>query len=60
MIYKWGELIALEYGKPVKDKARTDGQYPVYGTNGQIGTSKFIYRGYLRASYHRIVREYGL
>lgn len=39
MIYKWGELIALEYGKPVKDKARTDGQYPVYGTNGQIGTS---------------------
>lgn len=39
MIYKWGELIALEYGKPIKDKARTDGQYPVYGTNGQIGTS---------------------
>ncbi|MDO4326967.1 MAG: restriction endonuclease subunit S, partial [bacterium] len=39
MIYKWGELITLEYGKPVKDKARTDGQYPVYGTNGQIGTS---------------------
>ena len=39
MIYKWGERIALEYGKPVKDKARTDGQYPVYGTNGQIGTS---------------------
>ena len=39
MIYKWGDLIALEYGKPVKDKAKTDGKYPVFGTNGQIGTS---------------------
>ena len=32
-------MIALEYGKPVKDKAKTDGKYPVFGTNGQIGTS---------------------
>ena len=39
MKYKWGALISLEYGKPVKDKAKPDGQYPVYGTNGQIGTS---------------------
>lgn len=39
MRYKWGQLISLEYGKPVKDKAKHDGQYPVYGTNGQIGTS---------------------
>lgn len=39
MKYKWGELITLEYGKPVKDKARIDGKYPVFGTNGQIGTS---------------------
>ena len=39
MKYKWGELISLEYGKPVKDKAKINGQYPVYGTNGQIGTS---------------------
>lgn len=30
----WGDLISLEYGKPVKDKARTDGAVPVYGTNG--------------------------
>jgi len=37
--YKWGELISLEYGKPVKDKAKHDGKYPVFGTNGQIGTS---------------------
>ena len=35
----WGDLITLEYGKPVKDKACTDGSVPVYGTNGQIGTS---------------------
>ena len=39
MIYKWGDLISLEYGKPVKDKGKTTGKYPVFGTNGQIGTS---------------------
>lgn len=39
MIYKWGDLITLEYGKPVKDKAKNNGKYPVFGTNGQIGTS---------------------
>ena len=35
----WGDLMTLEYGKPVKDKDRWDGKNPVYGTNGQIGTS---------------------
>ena len=35
----WGDYISLEYGKPVKDKYSTDGSVPVYGTNGQIGTS---------------------
>ncbi len=39
MKYRWGELITLEYGKPVDDKARKDGKYPVYGTNGLIGTT---------------------
>lgn len=39
MILNWGDLITLEYGKPVKDKDSTDGKVPVYGTNGQIGTS---------------------
>lgn len=39
MKYNWGQLISLEYGRPVKDKAKSNGQYPVYGTNGQIGTS---------------------
>ncbi|MBR4067995.1 MAG: restriction endonuclease subunit S [Clostridia bacterium] len=36
---RWGDLISLEYGKPVKDKDSIDGNVPVYGTNGQIGTS---------------------
>lgn len=35
----WGDLITLEYGKPVSDKGLADGKVPVYGTNGQIGTS---------------------
>lgn len=39
MKYKWGDLISLEYGKPVKDKASLDGPVPVFGTNGKIGTS---------------------
>lgn len=39
MRYKWGDLLTLEYGKPVKDKAKADGKYPVFGTNGPIGTS---------------------
>ena len=42
MVYKWGDLITLEYGKPVKDKDRPDGKYPVFGTNGQIGTSNLL------------------
>ena len=36
---KWGELISLEYGKQIKDKSLKNGSVPVYGTNGQIGTS---------------------
>ncbi|MBQ9268609.1 MAG: restriction endonuclease subunit S [Oscillospiraceae bacterium] len=35
----WADYISLEYGKPVKDKESSDGPVPVYGTNGQIGTS---------------------
>ena len=26
----WGDLITLEYGKPVKDKDGWDGRFPVY------------------------------
>lgn len=36
---QWGDLITLEYGKPIKDKESANGPIPVYGTNGQIGTS---------------------
>lgn len=39
MRYKWGDLISLEYGKSIKDKTSLDGQVPVFGTNGKIGTS---------------------
>lgn len=39
MRYEWGDLITLEYGKPVSDKGNLNGKYPVFGTNGQIGTS---------------------
>ena len=39
MRYRWGDLISLEYGKPVKDKASLNGPVPVFGTNGKIGTS---------------------
>jgi len=35
----WGDLITLEYGKPVSDKDSINGPVPVFGTNGQIGTS---------------------
>lgn len=37
--YKMGDLFTLEYGKPVEDKDSIDGPIPVFGTNGQIGTS---------------------
>ncbi len=35
----WGDYLTFEYGKPVKDKDSLDGNVPVFGTNGQIGTS---------------------
>ena len=37
--YRMGDLFTLEYGKPVDDKDSLDGPVPVFGTNGQIGTS---------------------
>ncbi|MBU3968585.1 MAG: restriction endonuclease subunit S [Euryarchaeota archaeon] len=37
--YKWGDLATLEYGKGLIDYQRENGKYPVYGTNGKIGTS---------------------
>ena len=42
MSCKWGDIISLEYGKPVVDKETTNGAYPVFGTNGQIGTTNLL------------------
>jgi len=34
----WGALATLEYGRALRGYGRQDGAYPVYGTNGRIGT----------------------
>ena len=42
---KLGEVIKLEYGKPLpKDKRTSNGKYPVYGANGEKDrTNEFYY-----------------
>ncbi|PKO04066.1 MAG: hypothetical protein CVU41_18955 [Chloroflexi bacterium HGW-Chloroflexi-3] len=42
---KLGEVITLEYGKPLlPDQRKSDGKYPVYGANGiKDRTDKFFY-----------------
>lgn len=35
---RWGAKVTLEYGKSLAGYADGSGPYPVYGTNGQIGT----------------------
>ena len=37
-ISSWGKLATLEYGKPLSEYENTHGLYPVYVTNGFIGT----------------------
>ena len=34
----WGKLAILEYGRSLRGYENTHGFYPVYGTNGPIGT----------------------
>ncbi|BBL74212.1 restriction endonuclease subunit S [Methylomagnum ishizawai] len=34
----WGNLVSLEYGKSLKGYSEGNNDYPVYGTNGKIGT----------------------
>lgn len=34
----WGDLITLEYGRSLKDYGNGNGAFPVYGTNGRIGS----------------------
>lgn len=36
---KWGDIATLEYGKALQGYQRDNGKYPVYGTNGKIGTT---------------------
>jgi type I restriction enzyme S subunit len=34
---KWGSLVELKYGKSLKGYKDSDGEFPVYGTNGAVG-----------------------
>ncbi len=36
-LVKLGELMSFEYGKPLKEENRKNGQYPVFGSNGIVG-----------------------
>jgi type I restriction enzyme, S subunit len=37
-VANWGALVSLEYGKSLRDYDRSNLAYPVYGTNGMIGS----------------------
>jgi len=37
-VTRWGALVSLEYGKSLTGYAGENGMYPVYGTNGRIGS----------------------
>jgi type I restriction enzyme S subunit len=37
-ILRWGELVTLEYGKSLEGYAGEEKPFPVYGTNGRIGS----------------------
>ena len=41
-----GDVISLEYGKPLKQEDRIEGPFPVFGSNGQVGSHKeFLIEG---------------
>lgn len=43
---KLGDVITLEYGRALKEGARTGSGFPVFGSNGEIGRhEKFMVRG---------------
>ncbi len=45
-IVRLGEVITLEYGKPLKKQDRRDGAYPVFGSNGPVGChDKYLVKG---------------
>ncbi len=37
-VRRWGDLVTLEYGKSLSGYANGEGAYPVFGTNGKIGS----------------------
>jgi type I restriction enzyme S subunit len=36
---RWGDIATLRYGKALEDYQRHNGRYPVYGSNGLIGST---------------------
>jgi len=36
---KWGSIVTLEYGKSLAGYAKANAAFPVYGTNGRIGSN---------------------
>jgi type I restriction enzyme M protein len=36
-IVKLGDVLSLEYGKPLKQEERNPGPFPVFGSNGKVG-----------------------
>ncbi len=37
-VRRWGDVVTLEYGKSLSGYANGEGAYPVFGTNGKIGS----------------------
>jgi type I restriction enzyme, S subunit len=35
---RWDDLVSLEYGRSLRNYGAVSGRYPVFGTNGRIGT----------------------
>ena len=45
-IKELGEVLALDYGKPLKQEDRVSGPFPVFGSNGQVGShNEFLVEG---------------
>ncbi|PLR94846.1 restriction endonuclease subunit S [Bacillus sp. T33-2] len=46
MIKELGQILDLDYGKPLKKENRENGKYPVYGSNGMVDYHKeFLVKG---------------
>jgi len=42
----FGQIATLEYGKPLPERSRKPGKYPVFGSNGVVGThDDFLVKG---------------